>query len=138
MLCPSCKNEVPDNSKFCLNCGNPIMNESAKPVIYDYEYKDFSYEIGVTYSEVGRLRTREIPEDLWREYQDEILPEIRKWVDKGWEPISEIGPAGFKVFEEGRGCFAFLLDPGGYNNIVKVNVPRLTVKMRKRKTSESA
>lgn len=132
MICPSCKKETPDNSRFCLNCGNSIVNDSAKPVVHNYEYEDFSYKMDVTYKEIGTLRIKEIPDDLWREYQDKILPEIRKWMDEGWEPISEVGPAGFKMYEKELGCLTLIFDTTRYSAQRNVTVHNYIVKMRRK------
>lgn len=32
MLCPNCKNEIPDDSKFCPDCGTKIDNRNATPL----------------------------------------------------------------------------------------------------------
>jgi hypothetical protein len=29
---------------------------------------------------------------FWREFKDEINPELKKWLDQGWEPADAIGP----------------------------------------------
>lgn len=31
MICPNCKNEVPDENKFCPNCGTPINSQPQPP-----------------------------------------------------------------------------------------------------------
>jgi hypothetical protein len=133
MKCPSCKKEIPDNSRFCLNCGTSMVNDPAKPVVHKYEYTNYSYEMGITYKEVGILRIKEIPEDLWREYQDKILPEIREWMDEGWEPISEVGPVGFKMYDERLGgCLTPIFNFSSYEAQRNVTVHTYIVKMRRR------
>lgn len=45
MICPSCKNTVPDGAKFCENCGAPIVSENdsvkeqAKPAEESFVYE---------------------------------------------------------------------------------------------------
>lgn len=54
MICPSCKSNIPDDSKFCPDCGTPIKNEEelrrqAKEIVtmypkgYDYFVKSQSF-----------------------------------------------------------------------------------------------
>lgn len=34
---------------------------------------------------------------FWNGQQQHILPSIQSWLDDGWEPVTEVGPAGFEL-----------------------------------------
>ena len=34
---------------------------------------------------------------FWENCQHEILAELQKWLDQGWEPVGEVGPAAIKL-----------------------------------------
>ena len=36
MICPNCKRNIPDDSKFCPDCGTPI-EQKKKPLIIDFD-----------------------------------------------------------------------------------------------------
>lgn len=96
MYCPSCGSQTPDNSTFCLHCGKPIATSVSTQAVTEWEYKDFSltWKPGTTgwcsvqaYSEpTARLY-------YWQNYQSEILPDLQKLLDAGWQPVTEIGPS---------------------------------------------
>jgi class 3 adenylate cyclase len=48
MRCPSCKAENPDATKFCGNCGQPLMNRCAKCVTENPPQFKFCGECGAT------------------------------------------------------------------------------------------
>lgn len=68
--------------------------------ITPFEYKNFVYSfqrgawatVGQgAYSEAGaRL-------EFWHMSQSDILPELQKELDEGWEPLSEVGPGGIAL-----------------------------------------
>lgn len=121
MQCPSCSKEIPDGSTFCLHCGTATAEEVAVGAPAEWEYQDFVYPFdpGETWM---RLAT---PEGLvaarlffWQESQSDIMANISRWQDDGWQPVGELGPSGiktreFKSFYRGAGiflgCFGTLL-----------------------------
>jgi hypothetical protein len=52
----------------------------------------------------------------WQSMQHQILPEIRDFMDEGWQPETEFGPAGYEVryfnplFTPGIGCLLLILE----------------------------
>ena len=63
----------------------------------NWEYKDFVYPFkkGETWYLNGTEGESRIW--FWNNYQSRILPELHTWLDQGWEPVTEVGPAGFRV-----------------------------------------
>jgi hypothetical protein len=97
MYCPSCGKETPENSRFCLHCGQSITAPStAARVPTEWEYKDFVYEFEPPgrgmwaklgsggYTEAGAKL------EFYQNSQYEISAEIQKWLDEGWQPVSQI------------------------------------------------
>jgi hypothetical protein len=35
--------------------------------------------------------------EFWQARQRNILSELQKWLDRGWEPVGEVGPAGIRI-----------------------------------------
>ncbi len=67
----------------------------------DYEYKDYVWEYPAEMREQRGVE-RGGSEDyarmmLWQIDQYAILPEVWKWLDEGWQAITQIGPAGYHL-----------------------------------------
>jgi RNA polymerase subunit RPABC4/transcription elongation factor Spt4 len=98
MFCPSCGKQVPDSSRFCLHCGSsisaPVTNTKE-----EWEYRDFLLQWergkGGEYYLDEKNNINSIRLQVWNETQSWILPQIQEWLDKGWQPVTEVGPAGF-------------------------------------------
>ncbi len=63
-----------------------------------WEYKDFVYPFEK--KGVASFRNGSDVESrawFWTCYQFSILPELQKWLDEGWQPLTEVGLAGFKL-----------------------------------------
>lgn len=104
MYCINCGSQTPDNSKFCLHCGAKISltEPTAEPrPALDWEYKDFVYPFPprYTWAQIGSGAYSEAGAkiEFWQDNQQEIRLELQKWLDKGWEPVGEVGPAGMKI-----------------------------------------
>jgi hypothetical protein len=41
--------------------------------------------------------TRRIQNEFWGKSQQDILVELQKWLDDGWEPVTEVGPSAIKL-----------------------------------------
>jgi hypothetical protein len=110
VLCPSCKNPIPENSAYCNHCGTQITY-SPKSATTPWEYKDFvyTYQPG-KHPYRGAQSLVYTRQDVWNEEQWFILPELQKWIDLGWEPITAIGTAGF-VWESYKAVDFILLIP---------------------------
>jgi hypothetical protein len=134
MQCPSCKKEIPDSSTFCLHCGGRIVSTTSPAQAFDYEFTDYVWEIGAEWTCGKLITTTQKAQEYWQKYQSKILPDIREWVDKGWEPISEVGPAGFVIYEEPLGCLTMIFDSATYEAQRKIHIKEFRVKMRRKKT----
>ena len=101
MYCASCGRQISSDSTFCKYCGS--RNASSTRAVVEWEYQDFVWEWPST--QAWRLNAF-YPEfqhrlERWQSKQDIIRAELQKWLDKGWQPIGEIGPASIKLH-----CFA--------------------------------
>ncbi len=63
----------------------------------NWEYKDFIYPFKKGAMWYRNSTETEARISFWNDYQALILPELQKWLDQGWQPVTEIGPAGFHV-----------------------------------------
>ena len=103
MFCPSCGKEVPPGSSYCLYCGSSITvpaNSKSKTQI-EWEYRDFvfGFTTGEMWARIGSGAYSEAGARLefWQAYQDSIRLKLQRWLDDGWQPIGEIGPAGITI-----------------------------------------
>lgn len=98
-----------------------------------WEYQDFVYPLNITWTSGVNYPTFQIANSVWYEHQKQIMMAIRKWLDDGWEPLTEIGPAAINV-EVGKPKMSLsdaILLLGATQHDVKVVDFR--VKMRRRK-----
>jgi len=74
-----------------------------QPVNIDWEYRYFEYafppgemavRVGASEHEYTLAEARL---EFWQSYQKEILAELQKWLDEGWESVSEVGPASIEL-----------------------------------------
>lgn len=107
MFCPSCGKAIPENSTFCLHCGTRILapTGTAPVQVVEWESDEFCYwwdhkkwyvAVSNSWTEVTARN------EIWANYQREITTELQKWLDDGWQPLGEIGPAAIetKRFDE--------------------------------------
>ena len=104
MHCPSCGKEIPDQSTFCLHCGTSIATPEATPISQapiEWEYQEFVYKFpeGAMWAQLGESAYTEAGARLefWQNYQQEIRLELQKWLDQGWQPVGEVGPASIQI-----------------------------------------
>ena len=105
MYCFSCGKQIADESQFCMHCGKSlivpdgIIAPTTQPTPKEWEYKDFEYKWspGDIYTVQYELPTAR--EHFWQEYQRQIKSELQKWLDEGWEPVGEVGPASIEIRE---------------------------------------
>lgn len=67
-----------------------------------YQHKDFVYSLSNRSSwckvnSNGGYTDSEAKSYFWNTFQSEILPELQKELDSGWEPITEVGPAAVSL-----------------------------------------
>lgn len=129
MYCPSCGKEIPDKSQFCSHCGSPIViTPTPSNAHIEWEHIHFSwtwdrgkggsYPLSSGRSEpLGRAQ-------FWGDNQGRILPDLQRYLDKGWQPITEVGPNAF-IFRKHSG------------NPDWLEVAAYRVKLRRQRTSPS-
>jgi hypothetical protein len=134
MYCKSCGEPVPLDSKFCLHCGAQITSQGGtgplnkpggtgplnkpggtgplkkpdekaaeKPV--ERQYRDYVLPFNQKVSYGRAWSAYDVSLYLWQNNQKLILSELNKLKEEGWEIISEVGPAGFKI-EESNNYFS--------------------------------
>ncbi len=109
MFCPSCGKNVPESSSFCLHCGSSITNpKAASDKQIEWEYCDYIVEYksgeGGKYPLTIGENENTIRLAVWNSDQLIRLSDIQKWLDKGWQSVSQIGPSGYS-FRQGGGGF---------------------------------
>jgi hypothetical protein len=107
--CPNCGQDTPGNSTFCLHCGARIATAATSPVlaapaVAGWDYDDFVFKFKphalqikiMDYGQPGDTLSG-AKQQMWELIQGQLLPEIQKVGDQGWEPIGEVGPAAILV-----------------------------------------
>jgi hypothetical protein len=114
MFCPSCGKQILERRMFCPHCGKRVpetlyseVSRQSTSAPIEWEYKEFIYrfpppdktikafiEGDYAYNELGAKLL------FWQEYQDQILPALQKWIDLGWQPVGEVGPAAIKTLQD--------------------------------------
>ena len=123
MYCPSCGKEIPDQSTFCLHCGRRIVAKAVEPPTQEmdmhapfvsravvaapkkpteWEYKDFAIkyspgERGKVYIGPGGYTIPGGRLFFWQSAQASIMKKLQGWLDEGWQPIGEVGPACYQI-----------------------------------------
>lgn len=97
MYCPSCGKETPDHSTFCLHCGKPT-DISSKPVQVTTEWEYHDLHLDFPHGTSGWVKCDAYSESaarlyFWQKVQQTLLPKLQEVFDKGWQPISEVGPS---------------------------------------------
>jgi hypothetical protein len=104
MYCPSCGKQIPDNSRFCNICGARTDNISVQ-AIREWENHEFvmPWKSDQLCVRVGGGNPNLSPDQaltaFWNDYQSEVRIELQKWLDQGWQTMTEVGPASVKIQE---------------------------------------
>lgn len=103
MYCPSCGRQIVEGSWFCPYCESSIvMPTGTSKTVTEWEHKYFSLEFGS--GEQGRYELSsgkgEVQARLffWNVLQSEVLSKLQLYLDRGWQPITEVGPSAL-VFD---------------------------------------
>lgn len=101
MYCSHCGEAVVGTGRFCSHCGKPLVAQPAvtslAPSQWEYTYYRVSWDSGKggRYPLTFGKTEYSVRLDNWGRDQHWILPEIQSYIDKGWEPIHEIGPGSY-------------------------------------------
>lgn len=111
MYCPSCGKQIPDQSQFCSHCGKPTMIASSPaetkvdPKSTEWEHIHFSLDWkrgqGGKYTLSLGHTEQSARQFFWGNFQGNILPQLQRVLDEGWQPVTEIGPNAFIFYRHG-------------------------------------
>ncbi|SRR5260221_2606210 len=108
MYCPSCGKSVPDESRFCLYCGSSITSPKPTPETpIEWEYDDYVVTFKPNTTKISTDNGNTARLLAWNQCQSWMLPAIQSWLDKGWQPITEVGPSGFSLRSHGGGLLGW-------------------------------
>ena len=130
MFCQACGKEILEDAIYCSRCGTKVAKTAGKEAaVPEWEYDDFVMVWrDARYHKVGyALSLMDTARNWWPSVQQYILEEYQKWLDEGWESITEVGPSAL-VLEEGR-----QFDPLGGRLMRPVRFKEFRVKMRRKK-----
>ena len=122
MFCSSCGKQIPDESNFCLHCGYSFTTKkkSKKDSETEWEYDDCVIKWDDDDLPQGKfglaLSDYQIKAMFWDWYQQDILVLYQKWLDKGWEPITEVGSSAIKIANH---------KPKGFFDITRTSTQRV-------------
>ncbi len=89
-----------ESANFCSNCGTTVKQESkiSAPKEWEFTYFKMGYEQGGTlYLTHGRTE-QSIRLELWENEKSFILPKIQKYLDDGWQALSDFGVNSYRFF----------------------------------------
>lgn len=76
-----------------------------------WEYQDFVfvYPKNSMWTKIGTDGYTEATSriEFWQASQGVVLTELQKWIDQGWQPVTEVGPASIQLHTYrslGKGC----------------------------------
>lgn len=103
MYCPSCGKQIPDQSRFCFECGAAVPTQTSQPAAapkvteweYCYYVQWWHLGKGGNYSQDEGKTEMQARLFYWSHHQKKFLPEIQEYLDQGWEAITEIGPNAY-------------------------------------------
>ena len=72
---------------------------------------------------------RQVKKTFWDEYQRDILPIVQQWLDDGWQPVSEVGPAALVLDDREQSALGKEIWPKRKR---RVYLRAVKVRMRKR------
>lgn len=119
MYCIHCGKSNIENASYCAFCGKLIDTTNVQPsqTPTEWEFTFFqkcwggwdraSWELGSGTTEYS------IRLDLWGQHQSKFMPEIQKYIDSGWQPVSPPGPGSYEFGRdesEGISLKAFLVE----------------------------
>ena len=99
MFCTNCGKSISVDGNFCAHCGKSV-SLSTKPresstTEWEYTYYLVRWDKGGKYPLTFGKTEYQVRLDNWGSDQSWILPEIQNYLDKGWVPVTEVGPGGY-------------------------------------------
>jgi hypothetical protein len=130
--CPNCNEEISYTSTSCPKCMVRLVNKEESKIQGEYEYRDFIFPINGS-GNWGKLHTDlSVAQQYWTDYQSKILPEIQKWLDKGWQTVSEVGASAIIIEEVPHGCFTIMFDETRAKLTRNLEIKEIRVKLRRK------
>lgn len=75
------------------------MEKGDEGMSTEWEYDDFIVKFN-WHQKWGLLWSGEaIRSEVWQRYQTDILSSLQKWLDDGWQAVSDVGPAAINIVE---------------------------------------
>jgi hypothetical protein len=102
MYCIHCGKSNLGNASYCAFCGKLIGSSNAQPIQTptEWEFAFFQKCWGKWDGDSWKLRSGiteySIRLDLWGRHQSKFMPEIQKYIDSGWQPVSPPGPGSYE------------------------------------------
>lgn len=112
MECPACSKNIPDESAFCLYCGEKISPPAqTTDSLADWEYKEvflpnsaFSPRLIIVLQNKREADPADL-EQLWSTYRPQIPGILQNETAQGWSPVPDSLEADCLVYEMGSHAF---------------------------------
>ena len=83
MICPKCQKELPEDAKFCLECGTPLKSKESE--LENNEVKDYENSLtGLNYKQEYLNKSLDKSKDILSQYKNEMEQSVstsRKYRD---------------------------------------------------------
>ena len=116
MYCPSCGKQIPDQSRFCFECGAAVPTQTSQPAAapkvteWEYCYYVHWWDLGRggSYQLDGNQTEMRARLEWWASHQKTFNPRLQEYLDQGWEPITEMGPNAYNLRHHKKGINEWL------------------------------
>jgi hypothetical protein len=142
MFCNQCGKPNPDDSRFCRFCGSAMTSDRqpAAPAA-EWEYQDFVLDysqtgLGARLADSTLITTTRV--ELWAQVRPEVMKHLQSWLDKGWQPVAQIGPDCLEFKEQRKRELGGGLALFGVNTYVYLQTVRIQMRRQKAQPAQAA